>query len=45
MNAKDKKILETYMEHNPLVSLAILLNFQLGFQAGELCAIKKKDID
>ncbi len=38
-------IAEHYMEHNPLVSLAILLNFQLGLRAGELCTIKKKDID
>lgn len=38
-------IAQHYMEHNPLVSLAILLNFQLGLRAGELCAIKKKDID
>lgn len=38
-------IAQHYMEHSPMVSLAILLNSQLGLRVGELCTIKKKDID
>ena len=38
-------IAQHYMEHNPIVSLATLLNFQLGLRVGELCTIKKKDVD
>lgn len=38
-------IAQHYMEHNPMVSLALLLNSQLGLRVGELCTLKKKDID
>ena len=38
-------IAQHYMEHSPMVSLAILLNSQLGLRVGELCTLKKKDID
>lgn len=34
-----------YTEHNPTVSLAILLNFQLGLRVGELVSLKKADIN
>lgn len=34
-----------YWEYRPMVTLAILLNFQLGLRVGELCAIRKSDID
>lgn len=34
-----------YSEHRPTITLAILLNFQLGLRVGELCAIKKSDVD
>lgn len=34
-----------YLEHRPVVTLAVLLNFQLGLRVGELCTIKKSDID
>ena len=34
-----------YMDNRPVVSLAILLNFQLGARVGELCTLKKSDID
>lgn len=34
-----------YLEHRPIVTLAVLLNFQLGLRVGELCTIKKSDID
>lgn len=34
-----------YMEFRPMVTLAVLLNFQLGLRVGELCAIRKSDID
>lgn len=30
-----------YLEHKPLITLAILLNFQLGLRVGELCVLKK----
>ena len=34
-----------YMEYNPVVTLAILFNFQLGLRVSELCAIKITDLD
>lgn len=34
-----------YLEHRPVATLAVLLNFQLGLRVGELCAIKKSDIN
>ena len=34
-----------YLEHRPIITLAVLLNFQLGLRVGELCTIKKSDID
>lgn len=34
-----------YMENRPVVTLAILLNLQLGLRVGELCTLKKTDID
>lgn len=34
-----------YLEHKPLITLAILLNFQLGLRVGELCVLKKTDIN
>ena len=34
-----------YREHRPIVTLALLLNFQLGLRVGELCCIRKSDID
>lgn len=34
-----------YTENRPVVTLAILLNFQLGLRVAELCTIKKSDID
>ena len=34
-----------YLEHKPLLTLAILLNFQLGLRVGELCTLKKEDIN
>lgn len=34
-----------YMDNRPVVTLAILLNLQLGLRVGELCALKKSDID
>ena len=33
-----------YTEIQPLISLALLLNFQLGLRVGELCTLKKSDI-
>lgn len=40
-----KYLYEHYMDNRPIVTLAILLNFQLGLRVGELCTIKKSDID
>ena len=40
-----KYLYEHYMEHKPFITLAILLNFQLGLRVGELCTLKKKDIN
>lgn len=34
-----------YTEYRPMITLAVLLNFQLGLRVGELCAIRKSDID
>ena len=34
-----------YQEKRPTVTLAILLNLQLGLRVGELCTLKKTDID
>lgn len=34
-----------YMDNRPVVTLAILLNLQLGLRVGELCTLKKADID
>lgn len=34
-----------YTDNRPVVTLAILLNFQLGLRVGELCTLKKSDID
>lgn len=34
-----------YMDNRPIVTLAILLNLQLGLRVGELCTLKKTDID
>lgn len=34
-----------YKDYRPLITLALLLNFQLGLRVGELCTIKKTDID
>lgn len=34
-----------YMEYRPVVTLAILFNFQLGLRVGELCVLRKSDID
>ena len=34
-----------YAENRPMVTLAILLNFQLGLRVGELCTLKKSDIN
>jgi len=33
-----------YTEIQPMISLALLFNFQLGLRVGELCSIKKSDI-
>ena len=38
-------IYQHYLEYRPIVSLAILLNFQLGLRVGELCTLKHSDID
>lgn len=38
-------IYKHYMDYNPVVSLAILFNFQLALRVSELCAIKVSDID
>ena len=34
-----------YKDYRPIITLALLLNFQLGLRVGELCTIKKTDID
>lgn len=34
-----------YKDYRPVITLSVLLNFQLGLRVGELCAIKKSDID
>lgn len=34
-----------YLDYKPLLTLAILLNFQLGLRVGELCTLKKEDIN
>lgn len=34
-----------YKDYRPVITLAVLLNFQLGLRVGELCTIKKTDID
>lgn len=39
-----KYIFEHYLEFQPIVSLALLLNFQLGLRVGELCTLKKSDV-
>ena len=33
-----------YTEIQPMISLALLFNFQLGLRVGELCTLKKSDI-
>ena len=38
-------IYEHYKDNRPVVTLAILLNFQLGLRVGELCALRKEDVD
>ncbi|MBQ8519174.1 MAG: tyrosine-type recombinase/integrase [Agathobacter sp.] len=35
---------EHYLEYQPLLTLSILLNFQLGLRVGELCTLKKSDV-
>jgi len=37
-------IFHNYMEIQPIISLALLLNFQLGLRVGELCTLKKSDV-
>ena len=37
-------IFKNYLEIQPMISLAILLNFQLGLRVGELCTLKKSDV-
>lgn len=37
-------IFEHYLEFQPIVSLALLLNMQLGLRVGELCTLKKSDV-
>ena len=37
-------IFEHYLDFQPIVSLALLLNLQLGLRVGELCTLKKSDI-
>lgn len=49
-NEEEFHLLSSYMyqhygEFRPMVTLAVLLNFQLGLRVGELCAIRKTDID
>lgn len=34
-----------YKDYRPVITLAVLLNFQLGLRVGELCTIKKSDIN
>lgn len=34
-----------YLEHKPFLTLALLFNFQLGLRVGELCCLKKNDIN
>lgn len=34
-----------YLEYKPILTLAILLNFQLGLRVGELCTLKKSDVN
>ncbi len=45
LNVLLKYLYEHYLEHKPFITLAILLNFQLGLRVGELCTLKKKDIN
>lgn len=40
-----KYLYEHYSEYKPIITLAILLNFQLGLRVSELCTLKKADID
>ncbi len=40
-----KCIYANYKNYKPIISLAILLNFQLGLRVGELCTLKRSDID
>lgn len=45
LNCLTAYMYDHYMEYRPMITLAVLLNFQLGLRVGELCAIRKSDID
>lgn len=45
LDALTEYLYKHYMEYRPVVTLAILFNFQLGLRVGELCVLRKSDID
>lgn len=38
-------IYQHYLEYKPILTLAVLLDFQLGLRVGELCCLKKSDVN
>lgn len=45
LDALTEYLYKYYKDYRPVITLSVLLNFQLGLRVGELCTIKKTDID